>query len=262
MKSRKKLFQQSKIFMLNKKIGIILQARMGSTRLPGKVMKKIIGKTIIELTVERLKRVKIADEIILATSIDPKNDIVIEEAKKLKINYFRGNEENVLDRFYKTCKKFKLDVIIRITGDCPLIDPVVINNGIEIFKKNNVDIVSNTQRRTFPHGLDLEVFTADSLEKAWLDEKDRLGDNFLSSFVNPTEYIKKSGKFKHLDLLNENDLSEIRITLDYPEDFELISKIFEKLYLQNPNFGLTEIEKLYNKDPQLFEINKKYNIKK
>ncbi len=247
---------------MKSRIGIIIQARMRSTRLPGKVMKKILGKSIIKLIVERLRRVKYADKIILATSTNAENNILEEEANKLKIGLFRGSEENVLDRFYQTGKKFKLDVAVRITGDCPLIDPKIIEKGIKIFKKNKVDIASNIQKRTFPHGLDFEIFSMDSLKKAWLDEKDRLRDDFLSNFVNPTAYIKKSGKFKHLNILNKKDLSNIRITLDYPEDFALVGKIYEKLYPKNPNFGLMEIETLFKKNPQLFEINNRYNLLK
>lgn len=232
---------------------------MGSTRLPGKVMEKILGKSVVELTVERLKKVKNADEIVLATSLDPRNDVLVEEAEKFEIDCYRGSEENVLDRFFQTCKKFKFDVVVRVTGDCPLIDPGVIDRGIESFRKNEVDMVSNTLKRTFPHGLDVEVFAADALEKAWLAEKKRLKDDFSEGFVNPTAYIKESGKFRHLDILNDKDLSGIRITLDYPEDLVLINEIYERLYPQNPNFGLREIEKLFEEEPQLFEINKMHN---
>ncbi|MCL5666506.1 MAG: glycosyltransferase family protein [Patescibacteria group bacterium] len=244
--------------MPDKKIGIILQARMGSTRLPGKVMMKIQDKTVISLIVERLRRVKNADEIILATSIDPRNEGVVEEARRLGIGYFRGSEENVLDRLYQASKKFSLDAVVRITGDCPLIDPEVVGKGIDLFIGSKVDIVSNTIKRTFPHGLDFEVFTKDSLEKAWLSEKDRLGDGFLASFVNPTAYIKESGEFKHLDILNGTDLSKIRITLDYLEDLKLIEKIYQELYPVNPCFGLKEVLELLDKKPQLLMINKKY----
>lgn len=241
------------------KTGAIIQARMGSTRLPGKIMEKILGKSIIELIVGRLRQTKRIDAIVLATSTDPRNDVAAREAEKLGIGCFRGSEENVLDRIFQARKKFGLDVVVRITGDCPLIDPETIDKGIEIFQKNKVDIASNTLERTFPHGLDFEVFSADALERAWTDEKNRLGGDFMKVFVNPTARMKESGKFKHLDILNDKDLSRIRITLDYSEDLELIKKVYGRLYPRNPNFGLREVEELFEQEPQLLEINKAHN---
>jgi spore coat polysaccharide biosynthesis protein SpsF (cytidylyltransferase family) len=244
--------------MKDKKVGIVIQARMGSTRLPGKVMMKIRNKTIIEIIVERLKGIKNVDKIILATSKNAENNILEREAERLDIDCFRGSEENVLDRFYGVVQKFNLDIVVRVTGDCPLIDIGIIEEALEFFEEKKADIVSNTNKRTYPHGLDFEIFTRKSLEKAWRAEKERLGSNFDEVFVNPTEYIKKSGNFKHVNILYKKDLSGIRITLDYPEDFEVIKKVYEKLSIYKKDFGLKEIEKLNRTNPEIFEINNKF----
>lgn len=239
---------------------IFVQARMGSTRLPGKVLMKAGGKTMFSILIERLKRVNGIDKIILLTSNDKKNDILIEEAKSLGIDCFRGSEENVLDRFYQASLKFKPDIIIRVGGDCPIIDPDLISEGLEIFKKGNYDMVSNARVRTFPDGMDFEIFDAKAIKTAWEDSLEKFNngkESFDKAFIAPDDYILEEKKFKNKDILNKENLSCIRLTLDYDKDYELIKKVYENLS-QNKNFGLKEIMEFLNNNPDLCKINEEY----
>ena len=238
---------------------IFLQARVGSTRLPGKILKKICGKTVFELLVERLKNVK-ANKIILATGSLEKNNLLVNEAKKLGIDYFCGPEENVLDRFYTCANHFQSDNIIRVTGDCPLIDYNVINKGVGIFDSNKYDILSIDRVHTFPHGFDFEIFTKDALIKSW-DEI--LGhfhskEEFSSKFMPPTINMLQSNQFNNYDLINDKNYASLRLTMDYEEDFQLINEIYSSLYTKNKSFAFDEILQLFNERPRLLDINKKF----
>lgn len=239
---------------------IFVQARMGSTRLPGKVLKKILGKSVIELMIERLRHVEKIDEIIIVTGSQTKNEELISEIKKIGLTYFCGCEENILDRFYQAGIEFKSDNIIRVTADCPLIDFNLINNAISLFLEKDVDILSINKPRTFPHGLDFEIFKKDSLASSWRENRKNYSneEEFHNSFISPAVYMLEQKKFKHYNILNNSNLSHIRLTLDYPEDFELITKIYEFIYPRNKNFGLKEILEFLNNNPALLEINKKY----
>jgi len=239
---------------------IFVQARLGSSRLPGKVLKKILGKTIIELIFERLQKVEGIDEIFLVTGTKDKNKPIIEESKKLSLEYFCGNEDNILDRFYKASLQFNSDNIIRITADCPLIDFNIISKGKRVFEEVNCDILSIVRKITFPHGFDFEIFKQDSLKKAWEDNLNKFSNKneFFNSFIPPTKYMLEKKKFKNYDLTHAENLSHIRLTLDYQEDFELISKIYENLYEKNPFFSMDEILNFLNNNQYLLAINRKY----
>lgn len=232
---------------------------MGSTRLPGKVLMRICKKTILELIFERLSKVNRIDRIILVTGPEDKNEELIREASDLGIEYFSGSEENLLDRYYNASKKFDSDNIIRVTADCPLIDFDLINRGLEIFNAN-YDILCVGRIPSFPHGLDFEIFKSTALSTAWKKTSDRFGDfeKFNSTFICPTEYILSSPDFKKYDLVSDTDMSRIRITLDYKEDFELISKIFGTLYNKKQYFTSSDILEILRNDPSLSLINAKY----
>ena len=222
---------------------IFLQARLNSTRLPEKVLKKICGKTVIELIVERLRQVDNIDDIILVTGSELENKSLIDEAKKLNLTYFCGNDENILDRFYEASMKFNSDNIIRVTGDCPLIDFNVINKGLKIFLEKDFDILSINRKRTFPDGFDYEIFKKKSLHTSWEDNL-KLYQNkseFYTTFISPAIYMLENKKFKNYDLINESDYSYLMLTLDYPQDLELITKIYEQFYHHNKYFALNEI---------------------
>lgn len=238
----------------------VIQARIGSTRLPGKVLKKICGKTILEHDIDRLKRVKNIDEIVIATTILEKDNLIVKEAKRLGIKYFRGSEENVLSRYYYAAKENNAEAIVRVTSDCPLIDSEITGSIIQYYVDNidKYDYVSNTIKRTYPRGLDTEVFSFAALEKAFNEailDRDR---------EHVTPYIwDNSDIFKLGYLTNDVDYADLRWTLDTKEDFELINRIYGYLYEEKGNdFNMNEILYLYKKHPELKKINENIEQKK
>lgn len=235
---------------------------MGSSRLPGKVLKKICKKTILELIYERLTNISNVKSIILVTGSLEQNKQLIDEAKKINLDYFCGNEENILDRFFNASKKYPSDNIIRVLADCPLVDFELINKALQIFNNNEFDILSIARKRTFPHGLDFEIFKKKALDTSWKDKFNEIGnfDEFQSSFINPVKYMLEDKKFINYDLINNENLSNIRLTVDFPEDFELVSIIYENLYEKNKKFTLKEILELLKQKPELLEINKKHVV--
>ena len=243
------------------KIQIFVQARMGSTRLFGKVLMKLGGKSILCLLLERLKRARGIDKIVVLTTGSKKDDCIVREAKKCGVDYFRGSEMNVLDRYYQASQKFKPEAIIRVTADCPLIDFNLINRAVKIFNRGGYDVVSNNRVKTYPHGFNFEIFSASALAVAWKFHFAKFHQNkkeFDSADINPTRYLLNSEKFKNKDIIYARNLYHIRLTLDYQEDFVLIKKIYQKLYRENKSFGFKEIMGLLRKEPELLNINKKY----
>lgn len=231
----------------------IIQARMGSTRLPGKGMKLIIGKPIIYFVVERVRLAKNIDQVIVAAPVSPNNDQMCAYVKKLGIEVFRGSENDVLDRYYQTAKVYGADEVIRITADCPLIDAQVIDSTIEYFKGQNTDYCSNTTRRTFPDGQDVEVFRFDVLEDAWKYATDPVEREHV------TKYIRLSGKYSVANFSREEDLGDLRWTLDYEEDLEFVTKIIEGLYpAKDIHFTMQDILDFLEEHPEIEEINRKF----
>jgi spore coat polysaccharide biosynthesis protein SpsF len=241
---------------------IFIQARLGSTRLPNKALKKICGKTILELIVERIKNIKKIKKIVLVTGTLEKNKLLVDEGKKIGLEVYCGSEENVLDRFYNASQKYPSNNIIRILTDCPLIDFNVVNNAIDIFENGNYDILSIARKRTFPHGLDFEIFKKYGLEKIWKEKIKEFKNEkeFSSSFINPIKDMLERNDFVNYDLINKKNVSNIRLTIDYQEDFELVAKIYQELYPFNKKFGLKEILQLLEQKPELLNINRKYLI--
>jgi spore coat polysaccharide biosynthesis protein SpsF (cytidylyltransferase family) len=231
-------------------LGAIIQARMGSTRLPQKVVKKIEGKTILEHIIERTKRIKNCKKVILAIPDTRENNVLEKIGKKCNISVFRGSEDDVLDRYYQAAKLFKIDSIVRITADCPLIDPEIAEKVINLYFKGNYDYVSNTYSPTFPDGMDVEIFNFVSLEKSWKEAKLKSEREHVTAYIVKNPKIFKIGNFE-----NNEDLSYIRLTLDEKEDLILIRKIYKNLYNRNSFFGLKEILKLLRKKPELIKIN-------
>ena len=172
---------------------IIVQARMGSTRLPGKVMKMINGIPIIELIVKRLKKSREANEVVVATSKQPENKVLINHLQKTKTKIFCGSENDVLDRFYKAANKFRAKIVVRITGDCPVVDVGLIDNFIRKFKNKKPDYLSNCFPPTFPDGLDIEIFSFDLLKKIAKKAKlkHRISGGVLISYLRDKDNYKK-----------------------------------------------------------------------
>ena len=206
----------------------IIQARMGSTRLPGKVMMKILDKTVLEHVIYRVLQAKEIDDIVIATTTKSDDDIIVKEANRLGVKHSRGSEEDVLSRYYHAAIENKVDIVVRITSDCPLIDPQIIDEMVMKFKKlyneHKVDYLSNTQDRTFPRGLDVEIFPFNILEETFCNAEK------LHQREHVTPYIyENKDKFKLENYLNKIDYSSHRWTLDTPEDYEMIKMIYEGL---------------------------------
>lgn len=232
---------------------IVSQARCGSTRLPGKVLKTILDKPMLWYLVKRIEQIKTPHKLIIATGNIKSNQPIINFAKSLNINYFAGSEEDVLDRYYQTAKRFKGDIIVRITSDCPLIDPDLIEQGLKIYLNGNYDYVSNVDPPTYPDGFDLEVFSFKVLKVAWKRAK------LQSEREHVTPYIRNNkDKFITQNFENDVDLSDFRLSVDTQEDFILISKIIEYFKTNNFNFHIYDIINYLKENPELLKINAQY----
>jgi spore coat polysaccharide biosynthesis protein SpsF len=232
----------------------IIQARMKSTRLPGKILKKIKDNVVLDYVIERLRLCEKLDNIVLATTTAKKDDILEKYSIKKKIDYFRGNEEDVLSRYYHTAKKYKADIIVRITSDCPLVDPEIVDEVIRKHIEDNFDYTANTIKRTYPRGLDVEVFNFDVLEADFKNANEKYQREHVTPYIK--EHPEKF-KLKNIEAKGKLNRPDIRITIDTIEDFELIKKIIQ--YFNNLNFNAEEIIDFLDRNPDLLEINK--NIK-
>ena len=238
-------------------IAVIIQARMGSTRLPGKVMININQKPIIQYLYDRLKLSKSIDDIIIATGSRENNSELVNYLDKQNIKYFCGSDADVLHRFYEVSKKYSIKKIVRITSDCPFVDPKLIDNMVDMHVENNYDYTSNINPPTFPDGLDIEIFNFETLEDAHYNAKLEFEREHVTPFIrnskNLTQYC-----FRH-----EEDLSSIRWTLDTADDLVVIKEIINNFKSVN-NFSWKEILDFYNKNKNLFKINmhlkRNYNI--
>jgi len=231
----------------------IVQARMGSSRLPGKTMELITpDKRVIDFVVNQLQSSKLIEKIIVAIPDLIEDDLVYKHLVSKNIQTFRGSGKNVLDRYYQCAKIESNSIIVRITADCPLIDPKIVDNVIQKFIENKFDYVSNTHPRTFPSGTETEVFSFNALEKAWKETS----DDFDKEHVTPYFY-KNLDKFTIGNFKQENNQSKYRWTVDYEEDLEFVRFIVNNTS-KNPILTADIIE-LIKKYPDIIKINKKYN---
>jgi len=235
-------------------IAAIIQARMGSSRLPGKVLKPILGRPMIDLMIERVKWSKKLDKIIVATSQNQQDDEIADYCNENSILCFRGDETNVLKRYYEAAMKFNASTIVRLTSDCPLIDFNIIDKAIVLFEKNKYDFVSNTvpMPSTFPDGMDVEVFNFENLKKAYINAK------LPSEKEHVTFHFWKTGLFNCYKFDYKYNYSDYRITVDYPEDFEVVKKVFENLYNIKNNFDIKDIVNFLKQNKKISMIQKKF----
>jgi spore coat polysaccharide biosynthesis protein SpsF len=241
------------------KVAAIIQARVGSTRLPGKVLKKVLGKTLLEYQIERVKRAKAIDEIIIATTTKESDDQIVQLCQQLSIPYYRGSEEDVLSRYYEAATEFNVDVVVRLTSDCPIIDPNVIDKVVEHYleNKDRYDYVSNTLTRTYPRGLDTEVMSYEVLKRVHEEAKELVYREHVTAYI-----YHHPDQFRLCNVSNEKDESKHRWTVDTEEDFELIEKIISKLYPENTYFNMDDVLKLIDENPTWFDINSHIEQKK
>jgi len=229
----------------------IIQARFGATRLPGKVLLKVMGKTILEYVVERVRKAGSVEDVIVATTTAKEDLRIVDLINGLKINVYRGSKDDVLDRFYQAARLFGAKDIIRVTADCPLIDPEVIDNVANYYFKSGADYCSNILEETFPDGQDVEIFSFYALSDAWKNAK------ALSEREHVTPYIRKNpDRFKLGAIKNKMNLGGKRWTLDQKEDFEFIKTILESLYPSNPDFNMEDVLKFLRRHPEVENINR------
>ena len=231
----------------------IIQARIGSTRLPKKVIQKIDNKnTVIDYVINQVKHSKKIEKIVVATTNLIEDDIICQYANLQQIECFRGSSEDVLDRFYQCAKKFGIDDIIRITADNPLIDPNIIDRIINEYKNKEYDFVTNTLDRTFPYGTEVEVFSFQSLEKAWKNAKKPSEREHVTPFI-----LNPKNKFILKNIEYQEDISYLRYTIDRMDDLKLVKEIIKNSSTRP--ILIQDVIKLYKNKPEIFEINK--NIK-
>ena len=233
-------------------IGCIIQARMGSSRLPGKVlMKSGNGMSLLYHVINQLRHCSKVKNLVIATTTNQEDDEIEKFADNNSVNVFRGSEKDVLDRYFQCAKKYSFSTIVRITSDCPLIDPQIVDKVIERFFSGNYDYATNTLIRTFPIGTDVEVFSFSVLETAWKNAQ------LPSEREHVTPHLRNKGNFKTINVENDTNISNLRLTVDRIEDFELINEILNNLSI-NP-IHLENILELFSRKPELIEINKHIN---
>ena len=238
---------------MKKKVGITIEARMGSSRLPGKTTKMLYGMPLLARMIERLKRVELADVIIVATTDSPQDEPIVQLAKELNVGYFQGSTDDVLKRVLMAAKKYEIDIIVETCGDCPLIDPKILDLEIKTFLEKGVDYVGCHLKKTYPIGLDAKLFTTKTLEevdKLTNDPPDRENVS-LYIYEHPDKYtvhnIEANGRQRRPDL---------RLVVDYQSDFDLVENIYKVLYDKKPDFDYDDILDLFERKPELIEINK------
>jgi glutamate-1-semialdehyde 2,1-aminomutase len=231
------------------KIHAIVQARLGSKRFPKKVLQKIGDFAIIELLLNRVSNSKCINKIIVATTLDDKDQELINFVERLGFCAYAGSENDVLDRYYQIAKKENSDIIVRITGDCPFIDPKLIDEVIERLIDSNSDYSSNTQPPTFPDGLDVEAFTFKSLESAWKNANNKYDREHVTPFFYTNKEI-----FRSINLEGDHDYSKVRLTLDEKNDLVVLKNVFLE-FNQSADFEFNDLINLYNTKPELFMEN-------
>ena len=229
----------------------ILQARISSSRLPGKVLKLLLDKPMLLHQIERIHKCKMIDNLIVATSVNNSDDPIFQMCEENEIEAFRGSLNNVLERYYECAKNYSPNFIVRLTGDCPLVDSEIIDETIEFCISGDYDYVGTDSN--FPDGISTEVMTMEALEKAYFNatlpsEKEHMTQYIIN---RPSKF--KIGKFKFL-----KDMSHIRLTVDEPEDFILVERIYKHLYHYNPSFSLEDVLDLIKNNPELEMINNKF----
>ena len=226
---------------------------MGSTRLPGKILKEVMGKPLLEYLLERLKRVKKADDICVATTIKSQEQPILDVCFRMNMKTFRGSEKDVLERYFLAAQELRADAIVRVTSDCPLIDPVEIDRFIQYYLENadRYDRVADCPEGSYPLGMGTEVFSFKALKQAHEYSKSKPEREHVTPYIYLHPEIFRLGYSPYKE--NQRDY---RLTIDTPEDFKLISKIIESLYPINPNFSIQDILKLLEKNPRWQELNR------
>lgn len=229
----------------------LLQARFSSTRLPGKAMLPLLGKPMLLHQIERITQSQRIEKLVVVTSVDSSDDVIARLCTENNIAYFRGDLNNVLDRFYQAAQEYSPSAIVRLTGDCPLTDYQVIDAVVDHHIATKADYTSNVLPPTFPDGVDVEVFSYTCLQQAWYEALLPSHKEHVTPFIHT-----QPDRFAITNFTHPTDLSSLRWTVDEPADFAFVTKIYQHLYNQNPNFSISDILKLLEQNPQLSTINK------
>lgn len=239
--------------MDTERIIVIIQARMSSTRLPGKVLKEIAGKPMLAWVVERARKAHTVSEVVIATTVEPSDDPIVSFCAQMGYACTRGSLEDVLDRYYQAARAYQADVVVRVTADCPLIDPAEIDHVVREYQRSGVDFAANRLPppfgRTYPIGLDTEVCSFAALECAWREAK----EPYQREHVMPYLY-EEPGRFKVLRVDHDPDYGDLRWTVDTPQDLELVRAIFERM-AGRVDFGWLDVLELFQHEPELARLN-------
>ncbi|HEV3142174.1 MAG TPA: glycosyltransferase family protein [Vicinamibacterales bacterium] len=240
------------------KTAAIVQARMTSTRLPGKIIAPILGRPMLELLIERLRRARHLDQVIVATTSNASDDVVEELCARLDAGVFRGSEEDVLERVLGAAHRYSVDLIVEITGDCPLIDPGVVDRLVEMHGEGGADYVANVLKRTYPRGLDTQVFRTTVLEEVARLTHDPVDREHVSLYIyeHPERF-----RLRNLESHLAEEHWNVRLTVDTPQDFALIKAIYEALYPSRPDFRLADVLALLERRPELKDLNREVQQK-
>ncbi len=232
------------------KVVAIVQARLGSTRLPGKVLKDIGGESMLSRVIGRLRRARLINEVLVATTDTAADDSIVAECRKCSVPVSRGDEKDVLDRYFRAAQLSKADIVVRITSDCPLIDAEITDKTIAAFLEARPDYASNVMQRTYPRGLDTEVISTAALERAWRQARKA----YEREHVTPYAY-EHPDEFKLLSVTGEEDHSSQRWTVDTTEDLELVRAIYER-FAPDAAFSWRDVLHLLEREPQLAALNR------
>ena len=239
-------------------IAAIIQARMGSTRLPGKVLRELSGIPMLQFQVNRVRKSRLLNQVIVATSTLPQDDEIASFCSGNDIPCFRGSENDVLSRYYETAKAYSVDTVVRLTADCPLVDPAVIDRSIELFENGGLDYVANTvppETSHFPDGSDVEIFSIQALERANREATSESDREHVTFYFWKSE---QKNSFSSGQLDNDQDWSKYRFTVDYPEDYDVVTRIVESLNRSNQFGSLEEIIAILKKNSDIVKLNSQY----
>lgn len=246
------------LYKMASKILIVVQARMSSSRLPGKVMLPLLGESLLYRMIERVKMISHRAQIVVATSEKSVDDIIEQESSKIGVPCFRGSLNNLLDRHYQAAKLYNADIVLKIPSDCPLIDPQIIDEVLDFYFEppGQFDYVSNLHPATFPDGNDVEIMTMACIEKTWKEAARTIELEHTTPYIweNPEKF--RIGNILY-DKGKDYSMSH-RFTIDYQADYDFIKTVFEKLYPIKPNFSCQDILELLEKRPDIYRINAEY----
>lgn len=231
-----------------------IQARMGSTRLPGKVLLTAQGKPFLTHMVNRLKRAKLVDNIVVATTVNKKDDPIVDLCKKEGIAFYRGSEEDVLGRLWQALKKYKATINVELTGDCPLVDPAIVDMLIDFYLKHDYDLVTNFDKVTYPSGFDLQVYSTETLTRA-------------EKMAKSPEYREHTSLYmkRHRDIFSIYNIEapkglcypDYYVEIDEESDYKVLKSIFDALYPENPDFSALDVVNFLNDNPKISRINQR-----